>query len=65
LSASISNYPNDLDQGFKTTSYKKSELEPFQAFNDPDHPLEALLPAEQNKILRNLADAIEEAFNRP
>jgi TIR domain len=45
--------------------YKKSELEPFQAFNDPDHPLEALLPAEQNKILRDLAAAIEEAFNRP
>ena len=47
------------------SAYAKSELEPFQAFNDPDHPLEALSTAEQNKILRDLADAIEDAFNRP
>jgi hypothetical protein len=46
-------------------SYKKSELEPFQAFNDPDSPLEHLQVSEQNKTLRDLAEAIEEAFNRP
>jgi hypothetical protein len=40
-------------------------LEPFQAFNDPDSPLEHLQVSEQNKTLRDLAEAIEEAFNRP
>ena len=36
-------------------SYKRSVLEPYQAFNDPDKPLEALSIAEQNKILNDVA----------
>ncbi len=36
-------------------AYKQSELEPYQAFNDPEKPLEALSPPEQNKILNELS----------
>jgi hypothetical protein len=35
--------------------YKQSALEPYQAFNDPDNPLEALQPPEQNKILNEIS----------
>jgi len=36
-------------------AYKESGLEPYQAFNDPDKPLEALAPHEQNKLLNDLS----------
>ena len=36
-------------------AYKESGLEPYQAFNDPDKPLEALAPHEQNKILNDVS----------
>jgi hypothetical protein len=41
-------------------AYKLSVLEKYQAFNDPDKPLEALTPAEQNKILNGLSLAVDE-----
>jgi len=34
-------------------------LEKYQAFNDPDVPLEALTPAEQNKILNELSATVD------
>ncbi len=40
-------------------AYKNSELEPYQAFNDPDMPLEAISPAEQNKILNDVSLAVD------
>jgi TIR domain len=40
--------------------YKSSPLEHYQAFNNPDMPLEALTTqAEQNRILNNLSRAVE------
>ena len=36
-------------------SYKKSILEQFQSFNDPEHPLESLSTSEQNRILNEIA----------
>ncbi len=36
-------------------AYKRSALEPYQAFNDPEKPLEILSPAEQNKILNEVS----------
>ena len=39
--------------------YKSSPLGSYQAFNDPDMPLEALPPADQNRILNNLSHAVE------
>ena len=43
--------------------YRQSELEPFQAFNDPDMPLEALRGHEQNRILNDISIAIGKALN--
>lgn len=40
--------------------YTRSVLKDFQAFNDPESPLEALPPAEQNKILNKLSLEVEE-----
>ena len=42
--------------------YRLSPLEPFQAFNSPDNPLEALPTPEQNKILNNLSLAVDEGL---
>lgn len=42
------------------SSYTRSDLKDFQAFNDPESPLEALPPAEQNKILNKLSMAVED-----
>lgn len=42
--------------------YKRSVLEPYQAFNDPNDPLEALSPPEQNKILNAVSMAVDEAL---
>lgn len=42
--------------------YRLSPLEPFQAFNSPDNPLEALPTPEQNKILNNLSMAVDEGL---
>jgi hypothetical protein len=41
--------------------YKKtpSPLKDCQAFNDPEHPLEALSKPEQNRILHNLGGAVD------
>lgn len=39
--------------------YKTSPLEPYQAVNSPDRPLEALPRAKQNEILNDLSSAIE------
>lgn len=41
-------------------AYKRSVLERYQAFNDPEMPLEALAPAEQNRILNQLCLAVDE-----
>jgi len=46
-------------------AYRSSELEPFEAVNDPDKPLEALPRDQQNKILRDVSDAVNDAFNSP
>lgn len=35
--------------------YGISALSPYQAFNDPQHPLESLPPAEQNRVLNDLS----------
>jgi len=40
--------------------YKQSLLEKYQAFNDPDSPLEALTTAEQNKILNQVSLTVDE-----
>lgn len=40
-------------------SYKQSVLEPYQAFNDPDKPLEALAEAEQNRILNEISLTVD------
>jgi hypothetical protein len=40
-------------------SYRSSELEPYQAFNDPEKPLEALSTAEQNKSLNELSQKVD------
>ena len=45
-------------------AYKQSELEPYQAFNDPDMPLEALTTAEQNKILNEISLAVDQDLQR-
>lgn len=39
--------------------YKQSILEPFQAFNDPNKPLEALLPPDQNRWLSEISQTVE------
>ncbi|MDA1049599.1 MAG: toll/interleukin-1 receptor domain-containing protein [Planctomycetota bacterium] len=41
-------------------AYKQSVLEQYQAFNDPDAPLEALPTAEQNKTLNDVSIAVDE-----
>jgi hypothetical protein len=46
-------------------NYDKSELEPYQTFNDPSKPLEDLTEPQRNKVLSEFSAAIEEAFNRP
>ena len=43
-------------------AYRLSDLEPYQAFNEPDDPLESLLPADQNKILNRLSMDVDEAL---
>ena len=40
--------------------YSRSVLKDFQAFNDPESPLEALPSADQNKILNKLSMAVED-----
>jgi hypothetical protein len=40
--------------------YKRSVLEKYQAFNDPDMPLEALTTAEQNRILNEISLAVDQ-----
>jgi hypothetical protein len=40
--------------------YKQSVLEKYQAFNDPEKPLEALTTAEQNKILNQVSLIVDE-----
>ncbi len=40
--------------------YARSPLEPYQAFNAPERPLEALPAAEQNKALNDLALLIDQ-----
>ena len=46
-------------------AYQRSALEPYQAFNGPEHPLEALVTAEQNKILNELSVAVDKAMRHP
>ena len=40
-------------------AYKQSDLEPYEAFNDPDTPLEALPTSEQNRILNALSLTVD------
>jgi hypothetical protein len=42
--------------------YYQSPLGRYQAFNDPDQPLESLETPKQNKVLNDLAVSINEAF---
>lgn len=42
--------------------YTRSVLEPYQAFNDPNVPLEALSTADQNKVLNDISMAVDEAL---
>jgi hypothetical protein len=41
-------------------AYRQSVLEKYQAFNDPDTPLEALGAADQNKILNQVSLTVDE-----
>jgi hypothetical protein len=43
--------------------YKLSALEPYQAFNDPDKPLEDLPRAKQNRLLNQLVEEVAAIFN--
>lgn len=45
--------------------YTSSVLGRFQAFNDPSNPMEALAPAEQNKLLNGLSISADEALRHP
>ena len=45
-------------------SYRVSALEKFQAFNDPDKPLEALSTAEQNRILNHVCLTVDADLRR-
>ncbi len=45
--------------------YRQSSLGSLQAFNDPETPLEALLPAQQNKILNDLSLAADQRVRGP
>jgi len=40
--------------------YKRSVLGPYQAFNNPDSPLEALAAHEQNKILNDISIRVDD-----
>jgi hypothetical protein len=40
-------------------AYTRSDLGPYQAFNDPNTPLEALPTAEQNRILNDLSLTVD------
>jgi hypothetical protein len=42
--------------------YSTSVLGPFQSFNDPNNPMEALVLADQNKSLNALCIAVDEAL---
>lgn len=42
--------------------YRESKLEPYQAYNSPDAPLESLPRAEQNRILNALASDIAKSL---
>jgi hypothetical protein len=44
------------------SAFKKSVLEPFNAVNNPDEPLESMTFAEQNRVLNSLAIAVTEAI---
>jgi hypothetical protein len=44
--------------------YKSSELEKYQAANDPEHPLESLPKHEQNRILNELAKSIDKSYQK-
>lgn len=39
--------------------YKQSALEPYQSFNNPDKPLEALPESEQNRLLNEISLAVD------
>jgi hypothetical protein len=41
-------------------AYRRSQLESYQSFNDPDKPLEALPPPEQNRILNEVASLVDQ-----
>jgi TIR domain len=43
-------------------AYRQSVLEPFDAVNNPDEPLEAMSAAEQNRILNQLAIDVDTAL---
>lgn len=45
-------------------AYEKSVLEKYQAVNDPNTPLEALVAAEQNKILNQVSLTVDEDLRR-
>ena len=43
-------------------SYDASDLQPYQSHNSPEHPLESLTRSEQNRILNELAIAIDQSL---
>lgn len=43
--------------------YNASDLEPYQAFNSIEHPLESLVPSEQNRILNALAIQVDKSLH--
>jgi hypothetical protein len=43
-------------------AYEASDLAPYQAYNSPKQPLESLVRAEQNRVLNELAMAIDESL---
>ena len=45
-------------------AYARSDLSPYQSFNKLEQPLESLALAEQNKILNDLAMAVDEAMRQ-
>jgi internalin A len=43
--------------------YKETEIEKYQAANDPARPLDKLKPSERNEVLVKISDQIKEAIN--
>jgi hypothetical protein len=64
LEAAAANHVTILWVALKASLYKETEIENYQAANDPARPLDSLPPAEANSELVRVAEQIKEAFIR-